>query len=722
MSINNSNFNENLAIVKTLIQRQEYSIAHNLCKNMLTLPFTDDKPVFDILEEQAKCESIDNNLYCSYNSELVDKYVIKLAGNKSAGIHKNSITITTTTCKRLDLFIQTVNSFLECCLDIGDYLYEWIVIDDNSSDDDRKIMKKYYPFINFIYKTPDQKGHARSMNMLIDVIKTPYVVNLEDDWRFFTKDNYLTKCLDVLNENDKYGQCLFNRSFGEDLGSVSRIVGGYRRYTKNGLRYYIHEYLIGNALQQTISKLNGKTHCIYWPHYSLRVGITRTSVFKKLGYYNEKAGHFEQDYAYRYYLEGRYLTTYLDSVYCTHIGRRTYERDTDKLNAYDLNEEKQFGQSPKTKSIPNKPDVLPKENSYTEPSVIQPAGDTENLPYINTKLYVLNLERRKDRLDKFYEMNIDEINQFHVFKAIDGMNIKPNHKVQKLFQNNDYNYRRGIVGCALSHIAMWDELIKTKTLDSMIILEDDAELSKDFMKKVMHCINISPEADIIFFGHHPYADYAKPEDNDRNSIPVTERWNRERCVRESMGGTTGYYITRNGVKNMFKFINEDSIRNGIDWVMFKTADINKIYYCSPFIAFADCFQNNLGRVDTDIQSIYDGCGYKNTEDWMLDEIKYFKETFELKGIDAQTEFFNCENDPASFIKVYEKYPENKKDILNNVIISKDEHDKIKKYIKLFPVKYYTVNEFTITIPENKLNEKILNDKTFNGFINNYIAV
>jgi hypothetical protein len=198
-----SNFNDNLSIAKTLVQRQEYFIAHGLTRNMLTTPFTDDKPVYDILEEQAKCESIDNKTQCSYNKDLVDKCVIKFAENKTSGVHNNSITITTTTCKRLDLFIQTVNSFLECCTDICDYVYEWIVIDDNSTEEDREFMKKSYPFITYIYKTPDQKGHARSMNMLLDAIKTPYVVNLEDDWRFFVKDNYLTKCLGVLNENEE---------------------------------------------------------------------------------------------------------------------------------------------------------------------------------------------------------------------------------------------------------------------------------------------------------------------------------------------------------------------------------------------------------------------------------------------------------------------------------------------------------------------------------------
>jgi GR25 family glycosyltransferase involved in LPS biosynthesis len=736
MSFSVSNFNENLNIVKTLIERGDYKIAYNLCKNMLSAKYTDDKYIFDILSEQAKCESIDDKCYCGYNNKTIQKYIKVFTENKSRGITLNSVTITTTTCKRLDLFIQTVNSFLECCLDIDKYVYEWIVIDDNSSEEDREYMKTQYPFITYIYKTPDQKGHPRSMNMLLDVIKTPYILNLEDDWRFFVKDNYITKCLQVLDENPNYGQCLLNRSYGEDLGSVARIGGGYRRYTKDGVLYYIHEYLIDKALQNCISRLNGKTHCIYWPHYSLRVGLTRTSVYAKLGKYNEKAAHFEQDYAYKYYLNGRYLTTYLESIYCTHIGRRTYERDSDKLNAYDLNEEKQFGQTPKniqkkSTDINKISPVIDKngtpggrnDNEQNNPL---PPIDPKSLPMINTKIYVLNLTRRPDRIKRFREMNINELSQFHVFNAIDGMSLKPTHKIQKLFQHNDYKYRRGIVGCALSHVAMWNELLKSKTLDSLIVLEDDAEVAPNFMKKVLHCINTSPEADIIFFGHHPYPKYKREEDFNKEVIPITEKWTREKCVRESMGGTTGYYITRRGATNMFNYIREESIRNGIDWVMFKTADINNIYYCSPFIAFADCYQNNVGKVDTDIQSVYDGTGYEDTKKWIKDEIESLYNLYQQTGINTENttdELFNeFSKDSQSIIKVMNKYPDNKRDILNNIIICRDNIEEVQKRLKYFPVKFYTVNEYLITIPENRLNENILKEKTFDGFINTYLPV
>ena len=53
--------------------------------------------------------------------------------------------------ERFDLFEKTMNSFINCCLDLH-MIDKWIVVDDNSSEVDRIKMKKLYPFIEFILK------------------------------------------------------------------------------------------------------------------------------------------------------------------------------------------------------------------------------------------------------------------------------------------------------------------------------------------------------------------------------------------------------------------------------------------------------------------------------------------------------------------------------------------------------------------------------------------
>lgn len=66
------------------------------------------------------------------------------------------ITLTITSCKRLDLFVKTINSFMQCCKDIH-LIDEWFCVDDNSSIEDRLRMQELYPFINFYFKTLEEK-------------------------------------------------------------------------------------------------------------------------------------------------------------------------------------------------------------------------------------------------------------------------------------------------------------------------------------------------------------------------------------------------------------------------------------------------------------------------------------------------------------------------------------------------------------------------------------
>lgn len=50
-----------------------------------------------------------------------------------------------TTCKRYDLFQKTVNSFLNCCLDLDKIDY-FFCVDDNSSNLDKLQMQEKYGF------------------------------------------------------------------------------------------------------------------------------------------------------------------------------------------------------------------------------------------------------------------------------------------------------------------------------------------------------------------------------------------------------------------------------------------------------------------------------------------------------------------------------------------------------------------------------------------------
>lgn len=241
------------------------------------------------------------------------------------------VTFSITSCKRLDLFIRTMNSFLYYCRDT-DLICRWICVDDNSSEEDRLKMRELYPFFEFVWKTEGEKGHAESMNKIMDMVDTPYLFHMEDDWEFFTAREYIKDCLNVLQEDPLYGQCLINRNYGETMEDLN-LYGGIPKQTRTNIRYVEHQYKQVLGKEDTLRRTN-----MYWPHYSLRPGMNRISTLKTIGEYSLERNHFEMEFARRYTSQG-YKTCFLDSIYCTHIGKLTTEKIP---NAYTLNGEKQF--------------------------------------------------------------------------------------------------------------------------------------------------------------------------------------------------------------------------------------------------------------------------------------------------------------------------------------------------------------------------------------------
>ncbi|HYV89717.1 MAG TPA: glycosyltransferase, partial [Candidatus Polarisedimenticolia bacterium] len=122
--------------------------------------------------------------FLRYDAELVARIAAReLRANPR-------VTLSITSCRRLPLFIGTVASFLNACTDI-DLIDRFICIDDGSSEADRAEMQRRFPFFEFVWKGPADRGHARSMNMIRETVRTPWLIHLEDDWHFFARRPYI---------------------------------------------------------------------------------------------------------------------------------------------------------------------------------------------------------------------------------------------------------------------------------------------------------------------------------------------------------------------------------------------------------------------------------------------------------------------------------------------------------------------------------------------------
>ena len=334
-------------------------IKFNICdqKDMNYIP--DKKYNFDgLYVKKSKLNHMMNTKYHEnldfYNKKLIDDIITNISNKQN-----KKITLTITTCKRLDLFTRTINSFINCCKDIL-LIDDFICIDDNSSDEDRKQMKSLYPFFTYIFKDETLKSHIHSMNMIIEIVKSEYILHLEDDWLFCQRFDYITKSLEILNQkniinidtipedqniNDKeIAQVLFNKNYIEIPDDTRHVHGGYLCQTKNNNKYIIHEYYNSYSNKEKFDKITDKYkghNNIYWPHFSFRPSIFKTEIFKKIGRYNEKTNFFEMEYAKRF-VDNNYISCFFNMYPTKHIGKLTFESNNDKPNAYSLNNVNQF--------------------------------------------------------------------------------------------------------------------------------------------------------------------------------------------------------------------------------------------------------------------------------------------------------------------------------------------------------------------------------------------
>lgn len=275
----------------------------------------------------------------AHTAQYPQAVVQRLLERKGTG--EGDTTLTITTCKRLDLFERTVNSFLNCCEDLH-RIRRFVCVDDNSSESDRERMRQRYPFFDFILKDPQDKGHARSMNLLRTEVHTSYWLHLEDDWEFLAALPYVGRAVGILQAEPGLAQVVFNRNYAETLQDRALAGGLLRRHLATGRRYVLHEHVPPEGQAAFFARQpQGARSNMWWPHFSLQPSVMDARKLLALGEFDEGGGHFEQAFARRFMAAG-HGTAFFDLVACQHIGRLISERGNGKPNAYELNDVQQF--------------------------------------------------------------------------------------------------------------------------------------------------------------------------------------------------------------------------------------------------------------------------------------------------------------------------------------------------------------------------------------------
>ena len=114
-------------------------------------------------------------------------------------------------------------------------------------------------------------------------------------------------------------------------------------------------------------------------------------------------------------------------------------------------------------------------------------------------IYVINLDRSRDRLLAFEKLNGHLKPNFSRFPAVDGKSVDRGLLVDRGIITADLGYGDGALGNALSHLALWDLAIEKNR--SLTVCEDDAIFNRGFCPAAESLIDALPgDWHVIFWG------------------------------------------------------------------------------------------------------------------------------------------------------------------------------------------------------------------------------
>tara|TARA_B100001769_G_scaffold275297_1_gene276942 strand:- start:4893 stop:8519 length:3627 start_codon:yes stop_codon:yes gene_type:complete len=564
------NFNKlDISIINIIIYNGQFFIPeNNFIINYLdeTLDFI-KKCIYkfpkETNNETTKC--ILNNYIKTYTKYIHEKSYIDIRPPLFSNRNIDTI-LTITSCKRPELFKKTINSILLTWNDLF-RVQKIICVDDGTEKKELIKLKKLYPWIEFIEKSENNKGHKSSMQIIRNIVLgslAKYWINIEDDWLFIKKDDYVKRSINYLQKYENIGvnQILFNKCYGEVIDDIFWEGG---KKLEDGLLLHIQN--------------EKKSLCGYWPHFSLRPGITNVNILKKLGDFTTINTFFEFDYAKKY-TENNYKTAYFDEITCIHIGKLVGIRgNISEKNSYELNNVIQGSKA-------NLYDI--KDNFVIESNIYK----SHTLP-----IKVINLKRRKDRRNKM-EAILNNIN-FQFKDGIDGINLQNDDPRLYAFEGNDFNNNAGTIGCAISHIELWKQLLEDNSTEYYIIMEDDINLRKNWFNSLSGIENELVNNHIVLLGYSMFSNirqqhYKKYNNNEEVKI-------YDLSLDNFVGGFFCYSINKKGAEKILLYLNKNGIKHGIDYLVMKKIPLLQKKECRPQIAFTEWKEGNK-YVDTDIQN------------------------------------------------------------------------------------------------------------------------
>ena len=127
-------------------------------------------------------------------------------------------------------------------------------------------------------------------------------------------------------------------------------------------------------------------------------------------------------------------------------------------------------------------------------------GGSKNILDKIDKIYFINLDKSKDRLDLMLKYGKDLNLKLKRFPAVYGKDLNKDKLIEQGILDKNNKLNKGEIGCFLSHVNIWKEAIK-KNYEHILILEDDIVFTDNFKNNFIKYYNQVPnDWEIIHLG------------------------------------------------------------------------------------------------------------------------------------------------------------------------------------------------------------------------------
>ncbi|MCH4894264.1 hypothetical protein GO308_14160 [Sphingomonas sp. SFZ2018-12] len=215
--------------------------------------------------------------------------------------------------------------------------------------------------------------------------------------------------------------------------------------------------------------------------------------------------------------------------------------------------------------------------------------------------FCINLDRRPDRWAAFRARLPATLNGVIERRpAVDGRELSMTAEIRALFAHNDFQFRRNILGCSLSHLGLWRLLAgRDYPYDRTAVFEDDAWFSSRFTTLWNERIakHIPVDFDLIYLGGllgpatiREMDELMQKHDGHLFTAPelYLERRLNEALVmpKQSQFCTYSYVISRRGAEKLCQMVERDGFERSIDWFMIDRWPEMNVYATDPLLCWS----------------------------------------------------------------------------------------------------------------------------------------